>query len=112
MKIAIPTANGKLNAHFGHCEKFSIFDVDTNTKAITQKSEVIPPPHEPGLLPKWLAEKNVNLVIAGGMGQRAQGLFMENNISLIIGAPADTAENLVKCYLDGNLVSGANLCDH
>ncbi|MCK7542001.1 MAG: hypothetical protein MZV63_69485 [Marinilabiliales bacterium] len=34
-----------------------------------------PRPHEPGLLPGWLAEKGVTDVIAGGMGQRAIGLF-------------------------------------
>lgn len=112
MKIAIPTANGRLNLHFGHCEKFSIFDVDEKEKKILSTSELDAPPHEPGLLPRWLAERDVNLVIAGGMGERAQSLFLQNNIRLVIGCPADVPENLVKLYLEGKLESGENLCDH
>lgn len=112
MKIAIPTANGKLNLHFGHCEKFTIMDVDVTAKQILGTTEIEAPPHEPGLLPKWLADRNVELVIAGGMGQRAQDLFIQNNIKLVIGAPSETPEILVKLYLNGSLMSGANLCDH
>ncbi len=37
MKIAIPTANGKLCQHFGHCEKFVFIEVDEATKEITSK---------------------------------------------------------------------------
>lgn len=54
-KIAIPLENGRLCAHFGHCQQFSIVDVDNN--AIVSETRVTPPPHEPGLLPAWLAEK-------------------------------------------------------
>ena len=35
MKIAIPVTGGRLSAHFGHCEQFSIFDVDSDGKKIT-----------------------------------------------------------------------------
>ena len=80
MKIAIPLANGKLAMHFGHCEQFALLDVDETTKKITGRENIVPPPHEPGLLPKWLAERGANLIIAGGMGQRALMLFVENNI--------------------------------
>lgn len=45
---------------------------------ITGQRLLTPPPHEPGVLPKWLHDQGVNLIIAGGMGQRAQGLFNEN----------------------------------
>jgi Mrp family chromosome partitioning ATPase/predicted Fe-Mo cluster-binding NifX family protein len=112
MKIAIPTAGGRLCMHFGHCEQFVLLMVDTNAKKITSTESVTPPPHEPGLLPKWLAEKNVNLIIAGGMGQRAQQLFSQNKIEVIAGAPADLPENLVMAYLNKTLQTGANACDH
>ena len=54
----------------------------------------------------------MNLVIAGGMGHRAQGIFAENGIEVIVGAPAEPPESIVQSYLDGNLQSGENLCDH
>ena len=46
------------------------------------------------------------------MGQRAQSLFAENSIKVVIGAPAETPEALAAAYLAGTLQSGANVCDH
>ncbi len=46
------------------------------------------------------------------MGQRAQALFKENDIKVIVGAPAETPEKLVAAYLEGTLASGTNVCDH
>lgn len=112
MKIAIPTAEGKLAMHFGHCQNFEILTVDPQTKQITGRENVVPPPHEPGVLPAWLGEQNVNVIIAGGMGQRAQQLFAAQNIQVVVGAPSATPEALVTAYLSGKLVSGANACDH
>lgn len=112
MKIAIPLADGKLTAHFGHCGQFAIVDVDPTSKTIRSQVTLDPPPHEPGVLPAWLAEKGVSLVIAGGMGQRAQMLFAENKIEVIVGAPVDTPETLVSDYLAGALQTGDNVCDH
>jgi len=73
---------------------------------------VTPPPHEPGVLPKWLAEQGVTTIIAGGMGQRAQGLFTQAGVSVSVGAPNLAPGELVKKYLAGTLVTGDNVCDH
>ena len=112
MKIAIPIADGKLSMHFGHCEKFVMIDVDPETKAIEGSIELDPPAHEPGVLPRWLAEQKTNLIIAGGMGQRAQDLFTGQGIRVMVGAPAETPEQLVQSYLAGALETGTNACDH
>ena len=110
--IAIPIADGRLCMHFGHCEQFALLDVDTAQRTILNTRQMDPPPHEPGLLPRWLNEQGVKLVIAGGMGGRAQNIFAEQGIEVIVGAPADSPESLVRSYLDGSLSSGKNLCDH
>lgn len=112
MIIAIPLANGRLALHFGHCEQFALVDADQATKTIRARRDLTPPPHEPGLLPRWLAQQGANVIIAGGMGQRAQALFAEHTITVVIGAPAETPEQLVSAYLAGTLVSGDNVCDH
>ncbi len=112
IKIAIPTAQGKLCAHFGHCEAFTLIDAKPEEKVIVSTSSQTPPPHEPGVLPKWLGEQGVNVIIAGGMGQRAQSLFEQNNIKVVVGASPDTPENLVLSYMDDKLETGQNLCDH
>lgn len=112
MRFAIPISNGVLCAHFGHCEKFALIDADTENKIITAQETITAPEHQPGLLPRWLAGKKADFIIAGGMGMRAQNLFTENGIQVVVGAPVDSPENLVASYLEGTLRPGDNICDH
>jgi len=112
MRIAIPLAEGKLAMHFGHCQHFAMVDVDPSAIKILKREDIAAPPHEPGLLPPWLAERGANIIIAGGMGQRAHTLFAERGIKVIIGALAETPEKLVADYLAGTLTLGENICDH
>jgi len=110
MKFAIPLAEGKLTAHFGHCQEFALVEVEGNV--IKNKETLVPPPHEPGVLPKWLHDQGANVIIAGGMGARALELFAQNDIKVIVGAAALTPEELVTQYLDNTLQTGGNVCDH
>jgi predicted Fe-Mo cluster-binding NifX family protein len=112
MKIAIPTTDGKLCAHFGHCERFALVEADAAAKNVVSIQFFTPPPHEAGVLPRWLKEQGADLVIAGGMGGRAQALFAESGIRVIAGAPSETVETIVSAYLEGTLDAGRNLCDH
>ncbi len=112
MKIAIPMADGKLCMHFGHCEQFALVEVDEANKKILKTTHLTPPPHEPGVLPRWLHEQGANVIIAGGMGQRAQGLFAQNGIKVVVGAAAGTTQAIVDAYLNGTLETGQNVCDH
>jgi predicted Fe-Mo cluster-binding NifX family protein len=112
MRIAIPLAHGRLSMHFGRCECFALIDVDQTRKKILKREDIDAPPHQPGLLPPWLAERGVTMIITGGMGQRAQGLFAEQGIQVLLGAPAETPEKLVADCLAGTLRAGENVCDH
>jgi len=112
MKIAIPLAAGRLCMHFGHCEQFALVDVAENDGKATQTTLVTPPPHEPGLLPRWLHQQGATVIIAGGMGQRAQQIFGENGIKVVVGAPAEAPDTLVSAYLNDTLQCGGNTCDH
>jgi len=112
MKIAIPVVNGKLSMHFGHCQVFVLIEVDEAKKEILNEEQLVPPAHEPGLLPRWLAEQKVSIIIAGGMGQMAQGLFTQNGIKVVVGAGSKSPKELVLDYLNNALETGSNLCDH
>ncbi|MDD3925184.1 MAG: NifB/NifX family molybdenum-iron cluster-binding protein [bacterium] len=112
MKIAIPVAEGKLCPHFGHCEEFRIFEIDEASCTVTARDSQVPPPHEPGLLPRWLHGMGVTHIIAGGMGARAQDLFQAAGVEVVVGAPAVDPEEVVKTYLENTLVTGDNACDH
>lgn len=98
--------------HFGYCEHFAFIDVDEATKEILSKELVSSPGHQPGLLPVWLAERGVSVVIASGMGSRAQALFTENRIHVITGVLGDDPEQIVLDYMRGTLTTGDNVCDH
>jgi predicted Fe-Mo cluster-binding NifX family protein len=112
MRIAIPLENGRLASHFGHCAEFTLIDVVPDTKTIVCTENVLSPPHQPGLLPSWLKQHGATVIIAGGMGSRAQSLFNDNGIEVLIGAPSENPNVLAQAYLDGTLTTGANICDH
>ncbi|MFC1946038.1 NifB/NifX family molybdenum-iron cluster-binding protein [Chloroflexota bacterium] len=112
MKYAVPVSGGVLSPHFGHCEQFALFDVEEQKKEITAKELLAAPEHEPGLLPRWLAEKGVGVVIAGGMGPRAQDIFAQNGINVVLGAMETDPEKAVLSYVSGSLAIGENACDH
>ena len=110
MKIGIPVTNGVVSSHFGHCEKFYVVEIIDGK--IDNPKMLTPPPHEPGVIPKWLSGYDVTLVLAGGIGSRAVGLFERFGMKVIIGVPSDKPEKLVNDYLNGTLKSGENACDH
>ncbi len=112
MKIAVPLAGGQVCPHFGHCEQFAIYECDPETKSIIKSELHTPPPHEPGVLPRWLSEKGTTTIIAGGMGMRAQQLFAQNGVRVIFGANTGDPQAVVEDFLAGSLVTGDNLCDH
>jgi predicted Fe-Mo cluster-binding NifX family protein len=108
MKFAIPLANGKLTAHFGHAQEFALISAENNQ--VQDKQVLVPPPHEPGVLPKWLADQQVDVVLAGGMGGKAIDLFSRAGIRVVTGAPVDEPEVLVAQYLNSCLETGDNAC--
>ena len=63
------------------------------------------------MLPKWLQEQGVDVIIASGMGGRAQNLFNQQGIEVVCGAESLDSEELITRYLNGTLVTGTNICD-
>jgi predicted Fe-Mo cluster-binding NifX family protein len=112
VRIAIPVAGGHLCPHFGQCEQYALVNVDPQKKEVVSMDMLTPPPHEPGVLPRWLQEQGATVVIAGGMGRRARELFAGNGIAVVVGAPAEAPQQLAAAYLNGTLQTGENTCDH
>jgi len=109
-KFAIPAVNKMLTPHFGHCENFAI--VETENDSIVSIQFLDPPVHQPGAYPKFLADHGVNVIISGGMGIKAQDLFAQNNIEVCIGVSSNSPQHIVEQYLQNQLETGQNLCDH
>ncbi|HOH98536.1 MAG TPA: NifB/NifX family molybdenum-iron cluster-binding protein [Candidatus Cloacimonadota bacterium] len=110
MKLAIPLEGNKLSSHFGHCEAFAVFTIEAGK--IVKEETIDPPVHEPGSHPRFLHELGISVVIAGGMGIKAQDLMHQNGIEVIIGVCPMPLSEIVQLYLDSRLESGDNRCDH
>lgn len=107
MKIAVAVEERKVSDHFGHCEGFHIFKVENGQ---ILDNQLIPNPgHRPGFLPRFLKENNVDVIIAGGMGEMAQRLFQEREIEVVVGAKG-VSEEVVNEYLKGKLKSTGSVC--
>lgn len=98
-----------LEGHFGHCEKFVIYTIEDG-KAV-RKEIAVAPEHTQGAYPKFMAEQKVNVVITGGMGQRAMDILKANKIEVILGA-SGKIEDILEVYLEGKLVSDGSACAH
>lgn len=110
MKIAIPSAEGKLCAHFGHSESFTFVDVDSETGEILNLENIVPEGGVSCHSATWVAQQGVNLVLAGGMGGRPQMVFEESGIPVVFGCPEMEIEELVKAYMEQSLQTGENSC--
>jgi predicted Fe-Mo cluster-binding NifX family protein len=109
-KFAVPTVGQLLTPHFGRCDQFAIIETEDNN--VINIDFVEPPVHQPGVYPAFLAGKGVSVIISGGMGHKAQDLFRQNNIEVYMGVLDGSPRNLVEQYLNNQLQTGQNLCDH
>ncbi len=107
IRIAVASNNGMVSEHFGHCEAYMIFDAENNQIV---KTESFPSPgHRPGVLPNFLADQGVKVIISGGMGGSAITLFNKRDVEVIVGATGD-AKSIVEKYLQGSLQSTGSVC--
>ena len=107
MKIAISTDAGFVSAHFGRCPSFTIAEIEEGK--VLKIEEINNPGHQPAFLPNFLAERGVSCIICGGMGNRAQMLFAEKEITPIIGVTGKIEEAIEK-FVQGKLEAGESSC--
>ena len=109
MNIAIATEEGMVAQHFGRCPEYTIFSLSDGS--IKKKEIIANPGHEPGYLPGYLSRLGVSVIIAGGMGPRAQSLFDDENIKTFVGVTG-AVDDILKTYITGDLQSGISRCEH
>ncbi|MFZ0704644.1 MAG: NifB/NifX family molybdenum-iron cluster-binding protein [Candidatus Korobacteraceae bacterium] len=112
MRIAIPLSGEKLSQHFGHSEQFLFVDADMSQRTVVHKQLETPPEHAPGVLPAWLSEHGVDVVIAAGLGARAQDLLAASSVQVLTGVSSSDPETLIADFINGRLETGASTCDH
>jgi len=107
MLVSVACMGKDVSAHFGHCEHYLFCEVKDN-KIVNEKF-VESPVHVPGKLPVFLHEQGSNVIIAGGMGQKAVDIFNANEIEVVVGASGDAHESVLK-YINCELKSTGSFC--
>ncbi len=107
MKVAIATDYGSVSAHFGRCPSYTLLDIEEGI--IVNRTEVANPGHATGAIPQFMNEKGVNVMIAGGMGWRAQEFFKQYGIDVILGITGNI-DDIIGKIKNGTLEGGESLC--
>lgn len=111
MKIALPSRGNQIDDHFGHCEYFTVFTVDTSTKQILD-SQVVPSPVGCGCksnIASILSEMGVKLMLAGNMGEGAVRVLNNSGIDVVRGCSGDI-NAVAQSWIDGSLVDSGDCC--
>ncbi|MBQ7787900.1 MAG: NifB/NifX family molybdenum-iron cluster-binding protein [Alistipes sp.] len=112
MKIAVPTRNGKVDDHFGHCDHYTIYTVEN--KQIISREE-LPSPQGCGCksgIAADLQQMGVEVMLAGSMGAGALNKLQACGIKVVRGCMGDI-ESVVNGYLLGFVLdSGIGCAGH
>ena len=109
MRIAIASENGSVAEHFGRCPSYTLVDIEN--EEVVRRETVDNPGHAPGRIPLFLREKGAEVIIAGGMGQKAQKIFSGMRIEQILGVTGPVDEVVESCR-SGALQGGESFCSH
>lgn len=111
MKIAVPTRDGHVDDHFGHCAYYTIYEVVDGQ--VVNTSKLASPEGcgcKSGIAPV-LRQMGIAVMLAGNMGQGAKNVLEAQRIEVIRGCSGDV-DQLVKSYLAGEIQDNGELCDH
>lgn len=111
MKIAIAKNGDVVSEHFGHAKEFLVVNVE-NQKEISREI-AIPPEgeHIPGAMPRWIASLGANLLITGGIGQRASQMLRDGGVDVACVQPL-SVEKILGEFLDNSLEIVGDQCSH
>jgi predicted Fe-Mo cluster-binding NifX family protein len=114
MRIAISADDNKglesiVSPHFGRCPHYILVDLDGHeVQGVGTVDNPYFGQHAPGQVPGLIHSQGVNVMLTGGMGQRAIGFFRQFGIEPVTGA-SGTVRQALQRYLGGAL-SGAAPC--
>lgn len=110
MKIAVTYENGEVFQHFGHTENFKIYTIKDGAVSEAHVEPTQGSGHS--ALAGFLAERNVDALICGGIGQGAKNALAQAGITLY-GGVVGKADDAVRALLNGTLVyDGDATCSH
>lgn len=110
MKLAVTYENGDVFQHFGHTEKFKVYDIKDGRIINSEIVDTNGNGH--GALAGVLQNIHADKLICGGIGGGAQMALLEAGIELIAGVSGN-CDDAVNKYLSGSLAYGSTAnCSH
>lgn len=110
MKIAVPTRESVVDDHFGHCETYTIFTIDSDRNIVHE--ELLPSPQGCGCksnIGVILQKMGVNVMLAGNMGNGALNVLSFHGIDVYRGCTGNV-RHLVEAFLNGNIEDSGEGC--
>lgn len=113
MKITVPSTSANMvDAHFGHCEFYTIFTINDQNKIIHR--ETLASPQGCGCksnIASVFKEKGINIMLAGNIGTGAVNVLNAHNIQVIRGCHGEV-DQVVESYLTNQLTDSGITCTH
>ncbi|MEG0751191.1 MAG: NifB/NifX family molybdenum-iron cluster-binding protein [Oscillospiraceae bacterium] len=110
MRIAVTYEDGQIFQHFGHTERFKVYDVDD--KKVANSTVINTNGSGHGALADMLKKLNVDTLICGGIGGGARKALDAAGIKIYGGAQG-LADKAVEDLLNGNISYDPNaMCNH
>ena len=100
MKIALPTRDGHIDDHFGHCDHYTIVTIEQGS--VVDRT-TLPSPQGCGCksnIASTLQQMGVSVMLAGNMGEGAKNKLQAHDIRVIRGC-AGAIEAVVESYIKG-----------
>lgn len=111
-KIAIPTCDGRVDDHFGHCDHYTVFTLADDGSLVSK--ERLESPQGCGCksnIAQTMQQMGITLMLAGNMGMGAFNKLTQHGIDVVRGC-AGTIEDVLAAYVAGSLTDSAEACDH
>ncbi len=110
MRIAVTYENGTIFQHFGHTERFKVYDVENNKVQTSSIVNTNGSGH--GALADLLRKGQIDTLICGGIGGGAKNALAQAGITLYGGVSGD-ADQAVDAFLSGKLQYNPDVaCSH
>ena len=109
MRIAVPTREGRVDDHFGHCDHYTVFTIEENN--VVEKFDM-PSPQGCGCksgIAADLQQLGVEVMLAGNMGEGAKNKLSAHCIKVVRGCSGDV-DALVERYLAGEVDDSGYSC--
>ena len=110
--IAIPTREGIVDDHFGHCAYYTVVTLDEQNQVV--KQERLDSPEGCGCksnIASVMQEMGITLMLAGNMGMGAYNKLSAHGITVIRGCQGKV-DDVLNAYLNGELKDSLESCDH